>query len=1259
MGKLGLSAPAPPSGKIQGLLDTMHTQGRTTGQSFVGSAVAGPKKPVGPSMVATPETISNASVPKKGTVKAIGDAVYNYVKPGLKNLVGIVGTPAKALSSIKDDYNFRQTHGGQDEVSYYSKQHKDKIDEVNRIYAGLNADLASGKMTKEYYDRSLEDLNSWSGFQIDDAYNKMKSANLRATGYQDWQTGDWLDVRTQEWKSQPTAKDIFNIVDGAITLYSIGTAGMGRGSAMKKIEEGLLKSNGGFVVSTLEKIGMKASSSAVSKVMGGVDDALRLTIKKVPGLREYSERQIAKLGGDITARKFFNNALAEVLINSPVRASNMEGSCIIVESIVNDDFLGTKEGKSWLSSGAGQSVLLAGMALEGGPVGFGLKVIGRGGKAVKLALIGDDAVKQISKFAVGQLDDPAVREIIEKYAAQGRSGTAIDQFSALVNNGDQSAIWKALSEMPEAIPAFRSLVATSLKFEGDAYLQAAARYIQGALARGEELSAKNALIRMLDFQKAGEAGLKVEKALQAAGKLKAGQRLAVVRVTASDINGVADDVSKIIKQVAEKAQEVGDVPKGTVLQAQKDAAISYLSEQVGRGVHWAQHDEIVGELVDRINAAERSFSGKSKKGGSIINAIKGFDAVDYADTKIKGVPSALRKEMKDLGYVIAMPKTVRNPFVGIDESATVQIESILVGQPKNGIAKTLGLSRGAPVEELDKLLGADVARVRGASPSFGKVGALLQKYGLGLDDAHTESYRMITTYSANAIDSAEIGANGVKVINQLQDYADTTRNWAGLKNTITDLRQMTVSEISKATGLSREASKKIQQALVQGHIEVPTIVRGLGDKAVDLSYANNPLRRIYSRLQGAGRYTYNPFFKLQETTETKILSYATGFRHLGNKTGKELDAVVEKMESLRMIDGSQLLEATSYGESANQALGKISATLNKFQRRDLAAVVDGMAEKMTAGNVDELLTKHTNDVMDAIRPIVQYPTKGAINSNLARSLNIAIFPARYNLKVTQLAIKALAKEPPMVQAAVVRAIGNFDAWINTDAGLAWQQDYAQEIAAFKWLTPIGSLDWTMKTLLKRHNSWSEVGMIGGLPFGIFTTMLVSQGIIDTNTPYVDPKTGDIFDKRIPASVQGRMATAVMDLLGSSFSYPGRQLMLPGKSSALKNVAFKVTGADAQDFTYRNYTPDDLSPQRRKAQEFWATRAGRDAEPYVPKKPSEIGIPTSFGPEAERLTRYSKSEIANAKKATSSKKGKKAKVTVPFEQIVDNATGLNP
>ena len=48
------------------------------------------------------------------------------------------------------------------------------------------------------------------------------------------------------------------------------------------------------------------------------------------------------------------------------------------------------------------------------------------------------------------------------------------------------------------------------------------------------------------------------------------------------------------------------------------------------------------------------------------------------------------------------------------------------------------------------------------------------------------------------------------------------------------------------------------------------------------------------------------------------------------------------------------------------------------------------------------------------------------------------------------------------------------------------------------------------------DSISDMGQLGGLPFGIISQMLDSQGIINLNTPYVDPKTGSVFPKTYPS-----------------------------------------------------------------------------------------------------------------------------------------------
>jgi hypothetical protein len=62
--------------------------------------------------------------------------------------------------------------------------------------------------------------------------------------------------------------------------------------------------------------------------------------------------------------------------------------------------------------------------------------------------------------------------------------------------------------------------------------------------------------------------------------------------------------------------------------------------------------------------------------------------------------------------------------------------------------------------------------------------------------------------------------------------------------------------------------------------------------------------------------------------------------------------------------------------------------------------------------VEELLQKNPDQIADALRVIVQYPRQGVLASPLARTLNIAFFPMRYNAKVTIMTANILAKQPP-------------------------------------------------------------------------------------------------------------------------------------------------------------------------------------------------------------------------------------------------------
>lgn len=1255
--KLGLRTgdPTQAANAIDGIIGRMANEGVKTAGKFTASAQPQAQKPF-ISKAANMPTVSSPvqkSFSDKivGGGKAVGGFVADIAKSSGKNVWGLVSTPFQ----VTKDVAYIATHGGNDRYQEATKNLKAKTDEVNSTYTRLNNDLMAGRLSQSEYDRQLGELNSWSGSTLDELRSKQSQAKLETYGYRDWQTG--------QYKDNVSPGDIFNIFDGGLTIASFGTAGAAKGMVMKTAEEGLFKNGGTFMLKSLAKVagndfavgvGVKASSGKAAVVLSKVDDIVAKTIQKVPGLREYSERQIAKLGGDASAKQFVKSAIAETIIHAPLRRSNMESAQTIVDSIMTRDFLSTEEGESWLSSGASQSVLAAMMLLEGGPIGASLKYLSKVGNKARIMAFGDNAVSAFTKLddevLVKYAGNPELLNILQSQAEKGVSGTNVDHFMRLISGDADDAVlgYKWLADHPEKADAFRSFAASVLnkKYASNVYQVAAAGIIKDLLAQGKAVNVDDSMAHLFNWQGSGELVEELTKRAVAQGILKPGQRLSATRWTRELQNQVRKNITSVMRDVSKQiddAKAAGQViEKGTKLATQKQAVLEYIQGEVSRGAVWAQHDGLVEDIVNRVTSAQRAFSGKKKLGKSIVGAITDVDTAKAAP-KIKGA-SKIMKELADAGYVVSKPELITHPFVSIADAKGYQIESILVGEVKNGLAQTLGLTKKASVDDLSAVLGDDVARVYGANKAYGRVGALLSKLGIGFDDAHKDAYRLIRTSAANHIDDAKIGTGGVEALKKLNDYAENSK-------TITDLRQMTKNEISKALNISKESAGKVQQSLIQAHLDVPAHIRGLGDSAVDLASKYNPLQQTYQRIQGTLRYTYNPFFRVQEVAETKLLSWATGFKRLGGTSRQDLDTIVDKMDNLR------LLESTQYGEAAgNVALGRITANITKFQKRDIAAVVDGMAQKMTNGNVDELLSRHTDDVLAVIRPIVQYPTSGALNSNFARTLNLVAFPARYNIKVTSLALQTLARQTPTVQATVMRGLWDFDSWLKTDDGMAWRQDYAAEIAAFKWLTPVGSISWAMDRLQGENGSWRDIGMVGGLPFGVFTQILTNQGVLPEQAPYVDPKTGDIYSRRIPESIRGRVSMAIMDMLGSTFTYPGKTLALPSKSGFVRGAAEKLTGSTGRDFRYEKYTPEDLSPNKRREQQFWAERSGNvEEQPVTPDGPAPLPIYSQPGTAPISSERYSKSDIREASKAGSrAKKAAKTKQPVPFTQIFPGA-----
>jgi len=1283
MSRFNLTPSQDSQDKITGIVKQMNDAGfEGAGQAFL-PTLQRTAKPMLNQIPSLSMNQASQGKPNKLASMATGAStwVVDALKPTAKNVWNLATTGFRVAAEMSSEIGYRNANGGVSESEAQTLINKQLNTEYNRKSKELTKRLASNDITKTQYDKMHNDLVKIYGSPIADSYRSMTEARNKENGFYDWQTG--------QYKPEATIGDIYNVIDGAIALATIGTGGTAKGTVMQTVKDGIFKNGGDFMLgnlarfTTAEKIASFTGKPVVSKaasVFTKVDGIIAKTIETVPGLREYSNRQIAALGGDYSAKQFIKAATGEMIINAPLRRWNYEAAEQIVESIANDEFFSTPEGQSWLASGASQSVLMAGMLLEGGPIGFVTKLFKKVSSTTKVMMFGDDLsvkfatdIKSLMK-QFNLSEDDALLKLMQSH--DGAYGTGADHFFSLASkDGTSAAGWDWLTRNMDKVDAFKSINATL--FKNKSLMQAAfAGVARDLVAAGKEINIDNVMEHMLKWQKAGEINEIINKMAQTKGLLTAGQRAVVAPWSREIQENLVKKATDAIKQVNVLAKDSG-MAKADRLAAQKKAVVDLIKQAQKSGQPWAQHDALVDDMIKSIESAKYGFKPKNIKAGtklgegdSIINALRMRESA-VAAKKVPGM-AKYYKELKELGYVPVMPDNVSNPFVSAAEAADTKIASMIVGAPKAGKASILGISKPVAVAEATKLLGDDVALVYGAKPEFAAVGALIRRLGFGIDDAHVEAYRMITTNAAENIDSIKVGKNGVNLngvetlntLRQAMEDPDGGFMLRALKGTATDMRQLSVVEIKGILGVSHDVAKEVQRSIIQAHLDVPIHIRGAGDKLVDHAM-RNPLQRYYMRAQGALRYSWNPFFMTQEIVETKILaSLALGpeatamsvMRRLKPGSAAQIDDVVKKMTEYRMLD------PTRYGEAAtNVVLGKVSANIRMTQKRDLASLVISIGERLGVDDIDTLLTKHSDEIIGIIRPIVQYPERGIINSNFARTMNIMVFPSRYNVKVTGLAIKALAQQRPAVQGAIVRGLIDFNGWLKSDVGLAWQQDYAAEIAVFKWLTPVNSLDWTMKRLSGEGNSMSDVGLVGGLPFGVWTQILSNQGIIDTQTPYVNPKTGDIYDKRIPSSMQGRVAMAITDMLASTFTYPGRTLGLPGKSQLTREVAYRATGASWEDFTSTKYSITDLPPDQQRAQAYWSNRAkelgidkptGMDNPPEAVTSAPSTSVNTNlkllesqYGP----AQKFSKRDIreAKVKKSTSSKN----KTPVPFNQIV--------
>lgn len=952
-----------------------------------------------------------------------------------------------------------------------------------------------------------------------------------------------------------------------------------------------------------------------------------------PVVKQVTDEAQANTGGVATNVQRMKSAAIGLIIKRPLIYNTAVGQ-------VQDLYQDFSTGK--YGDGAKEVGLLGLMTLAGGPVGAALKY---GGKAAS-AVVG-------SVFAKPQFFDELSGYINTK---NGPSDT-----KALV-----AAIQKHIAENPETatddVKALNIMAATNLKASNGSVVGAAQRIIDWYASTPQDITTMSHEEVLDDLLKNGRAVRALQKAGdtgrltgEAAQVYKEG-RYALGRISASDRSGFAKIFKSADEQYAltdQGQRELSDAKPtttaingdivnketGEVVAPPTDEEIqSYASTF---NVNWGQAKsdlinateqgkvtEPVSDLEKppspgKIQARQSALMAYQEKYGTHTgflnsrtfmnqtNAIitskddtgdmmKAFDSIK-AQSEVKGVPADVEKDLND--YIMIAPQHLDAPYVhGNDVSAKIAAKS----------------STLSALNSREDAVGSQYFQKTSAGiPVLRNVGNALTRVGLSPNNADSSVYMVFNNnLRENLADitkdikvEAPIGENRADaIVSKLENYMKQPKFVAGkaVPNTITDMRQLTNAEIKSVLGVSDADAKKIGGAINSAMLKVPLQLRGLGDRIVDYNYKYNPLATPYARIQSAGKFAWNPFFKAQQVVTSEMFSQAEAGGKLPaipvwNKVvemvfpGKtaELNNTVDLMEQYHIFDSSGQLEASeSLGAQPTAAL---SGKMLKSEKLSMAGLVNTMASK--AGmSTEDYISKNPNDIVDVIRGFTQYPKNGNfINSPLARTINVAFFPARYNLKVAGMAAKLLAKQNPLVQVAAIQGLFKMNDFLKSNEGLDWIQKNSAAIQIFQWVSPLYSLDYTFDILnqgVPHHmDQIGTYGSLGGLPFGIISQGLEAAGVINLSTPYVEPSTGQVIPSYIPKTALGDASAALQGIIGSIFTYPGATAGLPSKAGLLRSVANQfVLGSNSSstvDANFNSVTPTNLTAQQDREAKVWS------------------------------------------------------------------------
>ena len=1010
------------------------------------------------------------------------------------------------------------------------------------------------KMNVDSLNAQTQELST----RLDNIVQSYKSGQLSKQDYLkalDQYNQDNTNVSNQlsNWQSKISGEQqnfTKSVIGTEVTIASLMTGGLGAGLSSPELIAGntaaaSLLSGSSELAAGAQVIEHLATSEAG---WGAVSPLAQ------QAMRIATQQALEAAGASATAVQISRAAAADLLLKFPLYYNAMSGTGSQVYTELNQNKYGDA-----VKTIAFNAALL----FSGGPIGWGLKQV-KG--------IASDAT-----IAMGL-----------------RPGSMLDELSSRIDGRDRLALGKIAQEQlragnkAEVKAMIVGLDSTLKRAGGNAALGVnmitdhLSNYIGWGDLKG--MSHQQVWDNMISYWQHA-TGL---QDLKAAGKIEGmaasdGRVVVPGRFSTADKNGIATAVTK------------GDL----ALTTHETVPTSTTAPQTveGRLKAWENYK------AANPNAA---FANNVNVDKQITNFIKTTEdpsalhtAINSIPTQVglDGIPSDYASKMAKDGYIAIVPTSHNLPVVPFSETS---------GKLATNAAGGAGFFTKAaqPVPVL-KSVGAFLTWA-GMSP----VAA-----GQRVQDIFTQKFtEAASQFGFLHLFGDTASQTGQDTLAKLSDYMKAPTGGMHIGShvlPITDMRQLSTNDIVRALGVSKSDAKTVGDAIMQAYLDVPREVTGLGNKVMDVNFKVNPLAAPLSRIQGAMRFSWNPVFTqarlplkaeflAQMQTGGKFPTIAGTNRFMSMffpGQYKELNAVIDNPDFISLI-------GHGLGGEADAALTGVKNIASEMPPRTTLLPVAGLVRDMAnnAGlDTATYIKQFPRQVQDATQALLHYDRNASfLNSPMAKTLNVAFFPFRFNVKVTTFMAKALAEQVPAVQYAAVKGIMNAQTFLKSPQGQAWYSQNSDVIGLFKYFSPLETLS-SISSILTHPGTISAYGELGGLPFGWIPQATDAAGLTHFGQAYVNPKTGAIAKDYVPTSMYGAANAAVQDLLGSLFTYPGATAGLPSKGSVERRIVGGMLPGSSKDFNPVN-APNITAQDKQFSQIVQQTNGGT--------APSQQGQPTT-------------------------------------------------